>query len=66
MERYIGCILVEDASGCRFNVYVYRRRRAFAQTAHYVLETGEAMTRLSDGTFVIAATGETMVPVVQD
>ena len=66
MERYIGRIPVEDASGCRFNVYEYRRRRAFAQTARYVLETGEAMTRLSDGTFVIAGTGETMVPVFDD
>ena len=64
MERYIGCIPVEDASGCRFKVYEYRHGWAFTKSSRYMLETGEAATRLPDGTFVIARTGETLMPML--
>ena len=66
MERYNGCILVEDASGCRLQLHQYVGRRLFSTLKRYILETGEHVTLKSDGTFVIVNTGETLSPVTAD
>jgi hypothetical protein len=52
---------VEDASGCQFKVHEYERRKWFMRTRRYVLDSGEAVRRVDETTFVIAATGETLL-----
>jgi len=61
--KYAGRILVEDASGCRFDVHEYRERRLLARVARYRLDTGEAVQALDQNTFVIKGTGEHLVRV---
>lgn len=61
--EYCGCIIVEDASGARFQVYKYKARRLFMPSNYYVLDTGEPLKHRGAGNFVIAATGETLVKV---
>jgi hypothetical protein len=58
---YAACIVVEDASGCRFQLYEYRERRLFSSVTEFLLDTGEPVKRVSPDTYVIAATGETLV-----
>jgi hypothetical protein len=62
--EYAGHILVEDASGCRFQLYEYRKRRMFrADVRRFVLETGERVRRVNFDNYVIAKTGETLVRI---
>lgn len=61
--EYTGCILVEDASGCRFEVREYRKRRLLTRVAIFELETGEQVHRLDADTFVITRTGEGLVRI---
>lgn len=63
MGHYAGCVAVEDASGCRFEVHEYRRFRLLKLESRYVLDTGEAVSLSRHGTFVVDGTGETLVPV---
>lgn len=64
MERYVGRILVEDASGCRFDVHEYRAERTILRRQRrYCLDTGERVSAVDANTFVIATTGETLVRI---
>lgn len=63
MERYVGRIRVEDASGCRFDVYEFYRARALLRRRRYCLDTGELVSAVDADTFVIPSTGETLVRV---
>jgi hypothetical protein len=63
--EYAGHIVVEDASGCRFEVHEYRHRRLLSRVATYTLDTGEPLNRVDAETFVIATTGESLVRVEQ-
>lgn len=58
--EYAGNILVEDASGCRFNVYEFVAWRFLSRVARFELDTGEAVDRLDPDTFVIRNTGEAL------
>jgi hypothetical protein len=64
--RYSGNILVEDATGCRFELYEYRERRLILSIRRYMLDTGEIAQRINKNTFRIASTGELMVRVTGD
>lgn len=66
MESYSGHILVEDASGARFQVHEYHGRRTFFRTRRYMLDTGEPVRRVDANTFVIDKTGETLVRVEEN
>ena len=61
--EYAGCIPVEDASGCRFEVHEFSGRRFFFRVARFELDTGEAVDRIDADTFIVAATGEGLVRV---
>lgn len=63
MDIYSGRILVEDASGVRFYVHEYRRRRTFLPSKRYVLDTGEPIRALDSSTFEIETTGERLTRV---
>jgi hypothetical protein len=64
--EYVGRILAEDASGCRFEIHQYRERRFFARVTRFVLDTGEEVQRLDANTFVIAGTRETLALIDSD
>jgi hypothetical protein len=66
VERYNGCILVEDASGCQFQLHQYMRRRVLSTLRRYMLDTGELVSSRGDGSFVVVATGEKLVRVSAD
>ena len=61
VERYVGRIQVEDASGCRFDMHEYSGRRGLRRVRRYVLDTGELVRRLNENTFAINRTGETLI-----
>ncbi len=61
--KYAGRIMVEDSSGCRFDVHEYRERRLLARIAKFRLDTGESVEALDANTFVIRGTGEHLVRV---
>jgi hypothetical protein len=63
VERYVGRIPVEDASGCRFDVHEYRRARTLLRRRRYCLDTGELVSAVDANTFVIATTGETLLRI---
>lgn len=56
--KYVGRILVEDASGCRLEIHHYQERRLIGFASMYRFDTGEPVLRLDSETFVIASTGE--------
>jgi hypothetical protein len=60
---YVGSILVEDASGCRFHLYEYQERRFLLKNRRYVLDSGERTEVVDRHTFRIVRTGETLVRV---
>lgn len=62
MERYLGCIAVEDGNGCRLQLHEYRQG-FFLRTRRYVLDSGETVLRIDSETFEIAATREKLVRV---
>lgn len=66
MENYSGRILVEDASGARFYVHEYRRRRLVMAARRHVLDTGEKVRQLDRHTFEIVPTGEKLTRVAED
>ena len=66
MESYSGRILVEDASGARFYVHEYRRRRALLSAKRHVLDTGEQVRQVDRHTFEIVPTGERLVRVAEE
>lgn len=61
--KYAGRILVEDASGCRFEVHQFDMRRLLSRTAIFRLDTGETVRWVDPNTFVIASTGEHLMRV---
>lgn len=61
--EYVGRILVEDASGCRFDIHQYRKRRLLFRVTKFALDTGEEVQRLDANTFVIASTREPLILV---
>jgi hypothetical protein len=61
--EYAGRIPVEDASGCRFVVYEYRKRRLLSRISRFELDTGERVNLVDATTFAIATTGECLVRV---
>jgi len=61
--EYAGRITVEDASGARFQVHEYRGRRLFKSVRRFMLETGEAVTRVDLDHYLIAKTGEKLLRV---
>lgn len=46
-SRLVRLVLVEDASGCRFEVYEYSKRSLLADVRRFTLDTGEVV-RLVD------------------
>ena len=61
--EFAGSIAVEDASGCRFKIHQYRVRQFFRTVKCFVLETGEVVERAGADNYVVARTGETLVPI---
>ena len=59
--QYVGCIPVEDASGCRFEIYEFKIRRHLSRASCFILDTGQRANMVDENTFEIAATGETLV-----
>jgi hypothetical protein len=66
VESYSGRVLVEDASGARFDVHEYRGRRTFLPVKRYMLDTGEEVRRIDGKTFEIVTTGERLVRVTDE
>lgn len=64
--EYVGRILVEDASGCRFEIHQYRERRLLSRVTRFALDTGEEVQRLDANTFLIATTRETLALIDSD
>ena len=60
MYAYAGSLMVEDASGARFQIHEYRAWLFFRR---FKLDTGEAAERLDDNTFKVVGTGEPLVIV---
>lgn len=61
--KYVGRILVEDASGCRFEVHEFSERSLFADVRTFTLDTGEVVSLVDANTFLIRATGERLARV---
>ncbi len=61
--KYVGRILVEDASGCRFEVHEFSKRSLFADVRSFTLDTGEVLSLVDANTFLIRTTGERLVRV---
>lgn len=61
--EYKGRILVEDASGCRFEIHEFCRWRFLSRVAVFKFDTGEPIVRLDADTFAITTTGEALVRV---
>lgn len=61
--KYVGRILVEDASGCRFEVHEYSKRSLLADVRTFTLDTGEVVSLVDANAFLIRATGELLVRV---
>ena len=61
--KYVGRILVEDASGCRFEVHEYSKRSLFVDVRSFALDTGEVLSLVDPDTFLIRTTGEFLVRV---
>ncbi len=61
--KYVGRILVEDASGCRFEVHEYSKRSLLADVRSFTLDTGEVLSLLDADTFLITTTGERLARV---
>lgn len=61
--KYIGRILVEDASGCRFDVHEYSKRSLLAHVRIFTLDTGEVLSLVDTNTFLIRTTGERLIRV---
>ena len=59
--EYAGCILVEDASGCRFEVHEYLAWRFLSRISRFKLDTGEVVERIDSNNFEISGTGERLV-----
>jgi len=66
LENYSGRILVEDASGARFYVHEYRRRRIVLPVRRHVLDTCEKVRQVDRHTFEIVHTGERLVRVPEE
>ncbi len=60
---YAGRVIVEDASGARFQIHEYRGRRLFAQVRQFVLDTGEPVKRVDSDHYEVATTGQRLVRV---
>lgn len=63
LVKYVGRILVEDASGCRFEVHEYSKRSLLADVRSFALDTGEVVNLVDANTFLIETTGERLVRV---
>ena len=59
---WAGFIVVEDASGAQLQLHEYRGR--FFDKRRFVLETGEAVTRVDFDNYLVAKTGEKLVRVI--
>ena len=66
MESYFGRVLVEDASGARLYVHEYRGRRMVLPVKRYMLDTGEQVRRVDNGSFEIIKTGERLTCVAEE
>lgn len=60
---YAGRVIVEDASGTRFQIHEYRGRRLFAQVRQFVLDTGERVKRVDSDHYEVPTTGKRLVRV---
>jgi len=63
MMDYAGRVIVEDASGARFQIHEYRGRRFFAEVRQFVLDTGESVKRVDSDHYEIATTGKKLVRI---
>ena len=63
---YAGRVIVENASGCRFQLYEYRGRRFLKEVRRFVLETGQAVQRVDFDNYLVSKTGETLVRVAAE
>ena len=61
--KYVGRILVEDASSCRFEVHEFSERSLVADVRIFKLDTGEVVSLVDANTFLIRPTGERLVRV---
>lgn len=61
MRAYAGSIMVEDASGARFQIHEYKWGRLWPRAPQFRLDTGELARRIDRNTFELIATGETFV-----
>jgi len=61
--KYVGYVVVEDASGARFFVYEYSYRRWFRTARKFQLEDKEPVRRLDDTHFQVKRTGEILLAV---
>ena len=64
--KYAGFIRVEDASGARFRVFEYRLRRLLREVSVFHLDTGEPVSRIASGVYVVASTGEPLCALDDD
>jgi len=58
--EYVGSVIVEDASGARFQLYEYQGTRFFKRVRDFVLDTGERVRWVDVNSYQIVATGETL------
>lgn len=61
--KYVGYVVVEDASGARFFVYEYSHRRWFRTTSKFRLEDKELVQRVDETHFRVMRTGEMLLAV---
>ena len=60
---YAGRIIVESATGVRYQVHEYRGRRLFRLVRRFVLETGQRVQRLDFDNYIVTRTGEPLCRV---
>jgi hypothetical protein len=56
--EYVGSLIVEDASGARFQLHEYRGTRFFKRVRDFVLDTGDRVKWVDVNRYQIVATGE--------
>jgi hypothetical protein len=61
--EYAGSLVVENASGARFQLHEFRGQRYFREARDFMLDTGEPVKRIDFDNYVVAATGEMLVRV---
>ena len=64
--KYAGFVRVEDASGARFRVFEYRLRRLLREVSVFLLDTGEPLSEIGPGVYVVTSTGETLCVLEDD